>query len=540
MDRIFQKAKAKAHGAFRDHSFSQFPGTFDGSQEPICQDRASTIQAPTPLDVFRYRYHHGTNIGSVYVLEKWLHPSMFPTNASDKQSSELEAIRLSVQAIGLDATRQKFQKHWRTVSDADLDWLADARCTSIRLPIGYFTLGPSFCSKTPFAPYAIVYTDAWSSVKNLIFRARARGIGTLIDLHALPGGANCGEHSGTNSGKAELWNNAANLDLATRCLEFLAREITSMDCIVGLQLVNEADWDSPGMYNWYETAISAIGRIDASIPIYISDGWNLSKALNYIGKKNNCFSARPTNPVIVDTHFYWAFTNEDKAKSPQQITSEVWSKLCELDGKDGSVVDRGAFQVVVGEYSCVMTEDSWARGGCSRDTLIRDFGAAQSARYQSRSGGSFFWTYAMDWPPGGEWGFRAQTASGAITAPSNLLLSADDVRARLFNAQARRDAKMAEVVGAHCAYWDRTAPGGYFEHWRFENGWKVGWADAVAFFEARVVGRVAGGKGGDKIGCLDVWVRKRILESGMQGKFLWEYEQGLRQGVGSLYECAGI
>lgn len=139
-----------------------------------------------------------------------------------------------------------------------------------------------------------------------------------------------------------------------------------MDCIVGLQIVNEADWDSPGMYKWYESAISAIGCIDASIPIYISDGWNSSKTLDYIGKKNCLSSPGPSNPVIVDTHFYWAFTDDDKAKSPQQITSEVWSKLCELDGRDGSVVDRGAFQVVVGEYSCVMTEDSWAKGGCSR------------------------------------------------------------------------------------------------------------------------------------------------------------------------------
>lgn len=128
MDRILQKAKSKVHGALHDRPFSQFPGRFDGSQEPICQERPSTIQAPTPLDIFRYRYHHGTNIGSVYVLEKWLHPSMFPSNASNKQSSELEAVKLSVQSIGLDKTRQKFQNHWRTVSDADLDWLADARC----------------------------------------------------------------------------------------------------------------------------------------------------------------------------------------------------------------------------------------------------------------------------------------------------------------------------------------------------------------------------------------------------------------------------
>ena len=145
----------------------------------------------------------------------------------------------------------------------------------------------------------------------------------------------------------------------------------------------------------------------------------------------------------------------------------------------------------------------------------------------------------MDWMPGGEWGFRAQTENRAILPPSNLTLSADDVRSRLTNALARRDAKMKEVVDKHCNYWSFTAPG-YYEHWRFEHGWKTGWADAAAFFWARASGRLPGGAGADRIGCLEVWIRKRIVESGMQGNFLWEWEQGFRQGVGNFYECVGL
>ena len=45
---------------------------------------------PTYLDNFRYRYHNGTNLGSIFVLEKWLFPSMFePTTRGD---SELDAV----------------------------------------------------------------------------------------------------------------------------------------------------------------------------------------------------------------------------------------------------------------------------------------------------------------------------------------------------------------------------------------------------------------------------------------------------------------
>lgn len=53
--------------------------------------------------------------------------------------------------------------------------------------------------------------------------------------------------------------------------------------------------------------------------------------------------------------------------------------------------------------------------------------------------------------------------------------------------------------------------------------------------------RANGGlQGGDKIGMLDIWTKKRIIESGQAGKYLWEFEQGFRQGVRDFYELAGV
>jgi len=267
--------------------------------------------------------------------------------------------------------------------------------TTIRLPIGYFTLGPAFCQGTDFAPYQSIYTSAWSSVQTLVFQARARGIGVLLDLHALPGGANGSDHCGTNSGSANLWSSPPNLGLGIRCAEFLAHSVSSgLDGVVGIQLCNEANWEAPNMYAWYDTCIAAISAIDPSIPVYISDAWNLKKALDYVAKKNSAASMTP--PVVVDTHLYWAFTDADKAKTPQTIIGEASNRLSNLDGKEGSVIDCGAVQVVVGEYSCVLTEDSWAkRGGTEKAELVKQFGQAQSTRYQQRGGGSYFWTYKM-------------------------------------------------------------------------------------------------------------------------------------------------
>lgn len=139
---------------------------------------------------------------------------------------------------------------------------------------------------------------------------------------------------------------------------------------------------------------------------------------------------------------------------------------------------------------------------------------------------------------GGEWGFKQCTNNHAITAPHNLTFPLDDVQSRLSHAQSQLEPQCQGAMGSHCHYWDSNHPGQY-EHHRFEHGFRVGFQDAMAFFGMKANGGVRG-VGGDKIGMLDLWVRKRILESGQGGRFVWEFEQGLRQGVQAFYGCVGI
>jgi hypothetical protein len=96
----------------------------------MSDDGPNIIQDPTSLDILRYRYHHGTNLGSIYVLEKWLHPSRFPEGCTG--SSELEAVKAWVDRVGLEETRVKFEEQWRNaVSDDDIKWLREeAKCES--------------------------------------------------------------------------------------------------------------------------------------------------------------------------------------------------------------------------------------------------------------------------------------------------------------------------------------------------------------------------------------------------------------------------
>ncbi|KAF1924570.1 glycoside hydrolase family 5 protein [Didymella exigua CBS 183.55] len=542
MNGFLQKAKAewkdfsqKDSRPGQDQHHGHQPHGPPGHGPPTGHHDHGCIKDPTDLDILRYRYHHGTNLGSVYVIEKWLQSSRFPENAEG--SSELAAVKAWVDREGIECARQKFEQHWSSiVTDAAIGWLVnEAKCTTIRLPIGYYDLpGPDFTRGTPFEQYAQVYCGAWDSIRTLIQRLRKRSIGVLLDLHALPGGANAQEHSGTNSGRAEFWHSDFNRALGIRCAQFIAHEARNGLDIAGIQLVNEADWESHRMYEWYDEAAGAVSAIDPSIPIIISDGWNLEKAVEYSLRTNSVYTDRAKTPVVVDTHFYWAFTDLDKQKSPQQIIQEVGTKLGELDGKEGSVIDRGAVQTIVGEYSCVLTEDSWARSdGVPKEELVKQFGEAQSRRYQQRAGGSYFWTWKMDWMPGGEWGFKAQTDAKNIVPPQHATLHPDEKVARLDRARSEQDGRKQQAFQEHVNYWNQADPNGTYEHEKYEYGWHIGYSDALAFFAGC-------GSHGDRIGMLELWVLKRIRESGYRGGFTWLFEQGIRKGVIDFYNAAGI
>ena len=87
MEVVFGKDDIESHGQSDDQPRQTPPSDI------------SLLPPPTALDVLRYRYHHGVNLGGVFVLERWLFPSMFPSCAEG--ASELDAvIACSSRAIG--------------------------------------------------------------------------------------------------------------------------------------------------------------------------------------------------------------------------------------------------------------------------------------------------------------------------------------------------------------------------------------------------------------------------------------------------------
>ncbi len=132
----------------------------------------------------------------------------------------------------------------------------------------------------------------------------------------------------------------------------------------------------------------------------------------------------------------------------------------------------------------------------------------------------------------------------SIKPPTCLALFNYEVQWRISHAQTQRAGRRAAAVAGHVNHWSHTSPSKRFEHWRFEQGWDVGFSDAMSFLSMRSSGQLGHvglvGEGGDRIGMLDLWVKKRIVESGMGGPLVWEFEAGMRQGVRAFGEAAEV
>lgn len=394
---------------------------------------------------------------------------------------------------------------------------------------------------------ANVYINAWNIVKRLVEKCYDHGIGVLIDFHAVPGGANPASHSGTESGRAELWGSMHYRALARDCLAFIAQEVThhELSGVIGVELCNEAIRDAPGIDEFCDEVIEITAAINPSLPIYISDGWDLSRALDYALLKNRVPVPIGGNPVIVDTHRHYT-SPESKAIKPESIIEQIHGELSELETRQGDVFNRkSAIDVYVGEYSCAMDTQTWNRVDASqRLRLTKTFGQEQSRRWTAKASGSAFWTFKTDGTDSSDLGFKFkdQVNTGAIPAPAWLTIPRDQVSSAIDQAENQRTHLGKKALTDHSGYWASTSPEIVLGLHRFTRGWDIGYSDAKHFFGAMAHGFLpGGGNGGDKIGAVDLWTRKRMVEADeFDQQSGWEWEHGFRKGISDFYAAVRL
>ncbi|TFK19269.1 cytoplasmic protein [Coprinopsis marcescibilis] len=446
---------------------------------------ASVNTAPTQSFLLQYRKHRGVNLGSWFVLERWITESPY-REAEAPAQSDLDVAK-GRNAKGI------LEKHWDSwIGVHDWNRLVSLGINSVRIPIGYYHAcgaDRTILDGTDFFPFYHVYEGAWRRITNAILDAHRRNITVLIDLHAAPGKQNNDAHSGT-SDRANFFNDPHNQRRGTYALESIARSLTTfinsfdppLDNVIGLQLLNEPHPPNDTILkSWYTTTINSLQSIAPSIPIYLGECWRPDVYTDYVTQELR--TPNPNALVVLDHHLYRCFTPDDirasvqdhvrALKDPSGI-AQTFERIAERLGRSGG-------GVIVGEWSGGLNPGS-LRGVPNER---RDFVHAQLELYERTCGGWYFWTYKKEYPGDLGWSFTEMVEKGIFPSIVGLVRkrSPSDVDSQREGErrQAALDQARNAAYDAHREYWGRQ-PGNY-DHQLFATGFEEGWKTNYRFFE---------------------------------------------------------
>ncbi|KAF4576475.1 glycosyl hydrolase 5 (cellulase A) family protein [Pleurotus pulmonarius] len=349
--------------------------------EPYVAASEPTIHFPPfnqeEANIYRYRQQQGVNLGSWFVHENWMQPTtMFACASGNKESEYDIASGWGSQA----SARALLEKHWDTfIGPTDFAYLAGIGINTVRLPIGYWSLGPKFCKGTLFDSVSDVYTNSWSRVLRAINWAGAAGIGVLVDLHGAPGSQNGESHSGVSDHKTQLFD-FDNREKTIKVLQYLAQELCNINHIVGIQLLNEPK-DHEMLASFYD---EAIGAMDCSVPKYIHDAFNLAKYSEYNSHRRDF--------VVVDHHSYFVFTDKDNNESASGHTQDVSTSIA-ANFAEHSLEQRG--NLIIGEWSCALSSQSMKKEN-DPEASQKEFCTRQMETYGASTAGWTFWSYMKE------------------------------------------------------------------------------------------------------------------------------------------------
>ncbi|KAJ3726080.1 glycoside hydrolase superfamily [Lentinula raphanica] len=338
---------------------------------------------PIRASVFRYRQQQSVNLGAWFVQEQWMVPSVFEC-AAEPKIAEIDIANggCNPQAI--------LEEHWDTfITQQDFNYLASIGINTVRLPIGYWSLGPNFLQGTPFANVSSVYENAWAHVVRAINMADISGIAVLVDLHGVPGSQNGQPHSGISDGKTNLFTNSTYQEKALQVVQYLASELCFVSNVAGLEILNEPEDDLElATFSTVDTLATNVVRSACSLPdfpVYLHDAFDLDRFKPYVSAKAPDFS-------VQDHHSYYVYTPQDDVEPADNHTTDVQTTVtAQLASTDYD----SPHNLIVGEWSCALTPDS-LKNESDPQQARRNFCMAQYAAYTRDTPGNSFWSYKKE------------------------------------------------------------------------------------------------------------------------------------------------
>ena len=324
----------------------------------------------------------GVNLGAWLVLEKWMTPSLFAGVAAGDEWG-------FSQTPGAQAKIERHRATW--ITEKDFKWIKDAGLDAVRVPLGYWALE----EHKPYFSVARHVDDAFAW-------AAKYGLQVLLDLHAAPGSQNGWDHSG-RSGALE-WPRPDNVRASLRSLEIMAERYGRHPNLWGIECLNEPLWSVPldVLKPFYQDAYK---RLRPHLPldraVVFHDGFRPFDWQNFM-------QAPEYENVVLDTHIYQAYTDEDRKRTPQQHIQRALERPAELDKI------KAQAWTMVGEWSTAIAWDAVKNlPPLAHEATKRGYAAAQILSYE----GTHAWFYwSLKHENGGDWSLQDSVRRGILPA----------------------------------------------------------------------------------------------------------------------------
>ena len=318
----------------------------------------------------------GVNLGGWLVLEKWMVPKVYRgTDAVDEY--QLCAM------LGKDA-RARLQQHRETfITAEDFKWIKDTGLNAVRLPVGYWALE---------APKP--YVESSEFIDFALEQARQNGLKLILDLHGAPGSQNGWDHSG-RSGEIGWDKNPDNIKETVRILAAFAQKYGKHPALYGIELLNEPSTTIPveTLKDFYQDAYTQIRRYaDPEIAVVFHDSFRAMAWQNFM-------KAPEYSNVIIDTHLYQCFGDEDRERTAQEQLVFALNRKSTLEQ-----MQREELPTFVGEWSLALPDRSMENLSSFQGELVTGAYAGTQLLCFENTRGWFFWSYKME--SNSEWNFR--------------------------------------------------------------------------------------------------------------------------------------
>jgi len=326
----------------------------------------------------------GVNIGNWLVLEKWMKPVLFEgLSAEDETAFCIE--------LGPDALKRLTPHRETFITANDFMWIKQAGLNTVRIPVPHWIFGD-------VQPYwgCIEYLD-----KGMEW-AKNAGLGVLIDLHTAPGCQN-GFDNGGILGVCEWHTKSYYVDRTVEVIERLAKRYKEHDALWGIQLLNEPRWDVPMeiLRDYYTRGYEACRRyLDDNVAVVFHDGFRLREWNDYMRGPEYV-------NVLLDTHFYQCFTDEDRRMDAQQHLAKT------LNQRTEEIEEMSQFfPIIIGEWSLGIDPSLTLKDMnlLQKHAIAQAYAGAQLISYENATGW-FFWSYKLE-SENSHWNYRKCVEQG--------------------------------------------------------------------------------------------------------------------------------